>query len=68
MSGKAASHGISTTAEIVYLCDCLSQDPGTDVRSYIDEMQTVVQKAHDEAEATYKEFGVIRSKLLEVCI
>jgi hypothetical protein len=68
MSVGVAGRGIAFAAEVFNLCDHLSQDPDTEVGLYIDEMQTVVQQAHSEAEATYKQFSVVRSHLLQVWV
>lgn len=68
ISVKVAGHGIAFAAEVFSLCECLSQDPDIDLRSYIDEMKTVVQRARGDADATHKQFCAIRSKLLQVCI
>jgi hypothetical protein len=67
-SVKAAGNGITLAADALSLCECLRQDPGTDVRSIIDKMRKIAGQAHRDARDTSKEFNAIRSALLQVCI
>jgi hypothetical protein len=67
-SVKVARHGIAFAAEVFNLCEYVSQEPGTDVRLFIDEMRNRVRVAHADAKDTYKKFSAVQWSLFQVCI
>jgi hypothetical protein len=61
---EVAGHGITFAADAVSLCEYLTQDPGADVRLFIDEMRKISDQVHDGAEDTYKKFSAVQGTLL----
>jgi hypothetical protein len=66
-SVKVAGLGVAFAADVMNLCDYLSKGPDAALRSFIDEMRTIAQRAQIEADATNHKFRDIRKRLVQVC-
>jgi len=65
-SVKVAGQGVAFAADVVNLCDYLSEGRDSDIRSFIDEMRTIVQQALGEAGTTNHKFRDIRKNLFQL--
>ena len=67
-SVKTVKDGICFADNVTHLCDDVLWRSDTNASEFVEEMQRITQRAHNDASDAYERFRSVRRKMLQVCI